>query len=90
MRRVLLSIFCALTLFLSFSTPQETQGASKVARVRDKTIEYYQTNSGTRSVDTYWRDIYYKEYCMLEGKEVTTTQDLFTIRTITIFHYRYK
>lgn len=90
MKRVLLSVFCLLTLFISFYSPQQAQGASKVATVKSKTIEYYQSVSGDRSVDTYWRDIYYTDYCMLEGTDVTTTQDWFTIVTTTVYYYRYK
>lgn len=90
MRKIILGIFCIWSLFFSISSTTQAQGASKIATVEDYKIEYWSRSKGYLGTDTYWRDIYYRDYCYLQGTETVRTNRLLTWedKTTYIWYFR--
>lgn len=90
MRKIILGIFCIWSLFFSISSTTQAQGASKVATVENYKIETWSRTQGYMGTDTYWRDIYYQEYCYLQGTDSVRTNKTFTWEIKTTYYWYYK
>lgn len=90
-KRFLLAVFCVLSLFLAFKSAGSYEAASKIATVRSRTeqITYY-SNNKKGALNTYWRDIYYTDYCRLTSITSKDVPGLLFYNTIKTYNYSYK